>query len=258
MRPRLKQHPKKPPPALRTYGTGAPGRVGAYLRDAPVTEAAPEKARPGAAHKGEGVLVMVETIRLSRGNLPHWLVADRPYFVTIRLHGTLPQAVVRQMAAERDALERSGSRNPEDWTHMCRQQFLRLERILDRPDPERAWLTDNGVATMVLESLEWLQAKAGWTIYAAVLMSTHLHAVMRSANGRNGELLSDLERFKRFTGRKANAILGRSGPFWAREDFDHWCRTPERMEAAVHYVKHNPVTAGLVGRPEEWPWIVGL
>jgi len=37
---------------------------------------------------------MVETIRFCRGNLPHWLVADRTYFVTMRLNGTLPRSVV--------------------------------------------------------------------------------------------------------------------------------------------------------------------
>ncbi len=50
MRPWLKKHPRMRASELRAYGTGATGRVGAYLRDAPVAEEAPENARLGAAH----------------------------------------------------------------------------------------------------------------------------------------------------------------------------------------------------------------
>ncbi len=44
---------------------------------------------------------MVETVRFSRGNLPHWLVADHAYFITIRLTGTVPKSVVAELQAER-------------------------------------------------------------------------------------------------------------------------------------------------------------
>ena len=199
---------------------------------------------------------MVQTLRFTRGNLPHWLVADRPYFVTLRLHGTLPKQVVAEMKAERDRLEQSDCRDPETWSAMRKRQFLRMEDILHKMDLNRSWLTDERVAPIILQSLKWLRETAGWTIYAAVLMSNHLHAVLRNMSGRNGDLLSDLERFKRFTGREANGILGRAGAFWAREDFDHWCRTPDKTEAAIHYVMNNPVNSGLCTKPEQWPWLL--
>ena len=47
---------------------------------------------------------MVETIRFVRNRLPHWLVADRTYFVTLRLSGSLPRSVVRELIREREAL----------------------------------------------------------------------------------------------------------------------------------------------------------
>lgn len=42
--------------------------------------------------------------RYDRGYLPDWRAQDRSYFVTFRLEGTLPQEVLRQFQAEREAL----------------------------------------------------------------------------------------------------------------------------------------------------------
>ena len=60
---------------------------------------------------------------------------------------------------------------------------------------------------------------------------------------------------KGFSARKANKILGKRGPFWAPESFDHWCRTPEKEERVMRYIRNNPVKAGLVEKPELWPWV---
>jgi len=60
---------------------------------------------------------------------------------------------------------------------------------------------------------------------------------------------------KNFSARQANAILGCTGqPFWQDESYDHWVRGPEEMEKIVRYIEGNPVTAGLVKRPEDWRW----
>ncbi|NQU10486.1 hypothetical protein HQ590_06840, partial [bacterium] len=47
---------------------------------------------------------MAETLSFRRRHLPHWIVADRPLFVTIRLKGSLPKAVVEQVRREREDL----------------------------------------------------------------------------------------------------------------------------------------------------------
>jgi REP element-mobilizing transposase RayT len=199
---------------------------------------------------------MVETIRFIRGNLPHWLVADRPYFVTLRVRGTLPRQVIEELAVERAALEKARCRDAQTWEEMRRRQFARIETILDTCQNGRNWLTQGNVPHVLLEGLDWIEKQAGWAVYAAVVMSSHVHLVTRSTNGRNGELLSDLEKFKRFTGREPNRLLKRRGPFWAKEDFDHWCRTPEKVQGAVQYVRNNPVKAGLAKQWQDWPWTV--
>jgi REP element-mobilizing transposase RayT len=57
------------------------------------------------------------------------------------------------------------------------------------------------------------------------------------------------------TARQANVILSRTGHrFWQDESFDHWVRNPAEWQKIKSYIERNPVTAGLVSRPEDWPW----
>lgn len=71
----------------------------------------------------------------------------------------------------------------------------------------------------------------------------------------NVEIRRITKSIKGFTARKANETLGRSGePFWQDEVYDHWIRSNEEMQKIIAYVERNPVSAGLAGRVEEWPW----
>lgn len=183
------------------------------------------------------------TLKYTRRNLPHWLVADHSYFVTLRLKGSLPKHVVNELRAQRDALEKSEV-DEVQVVSLARQQFVTVERILDSVSDVH-WLGNPGVASIIWDSLDWLRGR-GWRIYAGVLMKNHIHLLMRNEDGRTQEMLEDLARFKNFTAREANKVLGRSGAFWAREDFDHWIRSREKFEGTVRYVVNNPVKAGLV------------
>lgn len=196
---------------------------------------------------------MAETIRFYRRNLPHWLVAGHSYFVTLRLKGTLPVAAVDDLRREREELLR-GHGGEATMTSMVRRQFVKVEAILDTCQYGHRWLEDPVVARVVLDGLNWLQTTAGWHIQAAVVMPNHVHALMRNEQGRNEALTDGLARFKRYTAREANRILKREGAFWMREGFDHWCRNTAKLEGAEQYIRTNPVRAGLVTRPEDWPW----
>lgn len=194
------------------------------------------------------------TLSFTRRRLPHWLVADSTYFVTIRLAGTIPCDVLKKLAAERDAL---ASKRPTDEAQLAlqRKQFVRIEKVLDAHQPGRDWLLNSLVASAFFNSLTWFGEPArGWNVYAVTLMSTHAHIVMRNGAGLSGELLRHLGQFKRHTAHESNKLLGRSGSFWAREDFDHWCRNENKVLGAVRYTANNPVTAGLCASWRDWPW----
>jgi hypothetical protein len=60
---------------------------------------------------------------------------------------------------------------------------------------------------------------------------------------------------KGFTSHEANGILGRRGtPFWQDESYDRVVRGEVEFRRIRAYIEDNPVTAGLVRRPEEFRW----
>ena len=178
-------------------------------------------------------------------------MADHSYFVTIRLKGTIPKALVEQFRQARKELDESRPAEVQT-AELARKQFASIERILDSVSDAR-WLGNPEIASIVWENLEWLRNR-NWMIYAAILMPNHMHLLMRNEDGQTLELLHDLAQFKSYTARKANKALNRGGAFWAREDFDHWIRSREKFEGTVRYIANNPVKAGLTEHWSKWEW----
>jgi len=90
-----------------------------------------------------------------------------------------------------------------------------------------------------------------YVLHSYVIMSNHVHVLLtpkiplrRLTNSLKGA-----------TARVANQILQRSGEhFWQDESYDHWCRNAAEFERIRGYIARNPVRAGLVVKPEDWPW----
>ena len=191
------------------------------------------------------------TLRFVRRSLPHWIVADASYFVTIRLAGTLPRAVVEAMRDEREA----AGDDEQSRLDLARKQFVRIESILDSDAQQRMDLAAPEVAQRCMKNLQWLRER-GWHIYAATVLGNHAHVLMRNGQGSSAMLLEDLDNYKGFTGREANKLLGKKGRFWARDQFDHWIRKGEKFDGVIRYIARNPVKAGLVGTWSDWPWTI--
>lgn len=81
-------------------------------------------------------------------------------------------------------------------------------------------------------------------------MPNHVHVVFEPLSG----LPTIMHWLKGRTARKANRILGRTGPFWQDESYDHWIRDAKEFNKTVAYVEENPVRAGLVKEASEWQW----
>ena len=63
-----------------------------------------------------------------------------------------------------------------------------------------------------------------------------------------------LHSWKSFTAQQANKELKLGGEFWAREYYDRFMRNEQHMAQAIAYIEQNPVKAGLVDKPEAWPF----
>ena len=87
-------------------------------------------------------------------------------------------------------------------------------------------------------------------LVAACLMPDHLHLLMRP---RDMDVLRFLNTFKSWTTRLAWKA-GHRGPLWQPGMWDRTVYPGRDFDETLRYVVGNPVAAGLVDDPADWPW----
>ncbi len=193
----------------------------------------------------------------SRGYLPHLKREGGTYFVTFRLHGTLPREVLADLKRERDIILHQAEAAKRPLTRSEHEELFiwyanRVDRILDEGSHGHRWLAEPEIARLVTRALNYFNGKR-YTLKAYVVMSNHVHAVVRPETSHT--LSSTLHSWKSFTASEANQILNRVGErFWQKESFDHLCRDDDDLARCIRYTINNPVKANLCQTREEWPW----
>src|SRR4051794_2798218 len=84
-----------------------------------------------------------------------------------------------------------------------------------------------------------------------VLMGSHYHALLRIPDAR---LSSALQRLHTEYSRNQNRRYGRSSHLFRAHPGAREITTDEHFLTACRYVARNPVEAGVVADPLDWPW----
>ena len=92
-----------------------------------------------------------------------------------------------------------------------------------------------------------------WTVLAAVLMPDHLHVIASPTDARDAKLGNFSAALKRWIRREPDATWK-----WQPGCFDRLLRSDESLHEKWLYIEDNPVRAGLVKRPADWPYRIGL
>ncbi len=118
---------------------------------------------------------------ITRRNLPHWYMPGAAHFVTYRLAGTIPVAVLRQLRSKRDAALRS---KPDNAKHRKGQRkqahkqfFADYDRYLDQ-NRERDWLANPKVAAKIRENL-YHHHGSKYYLLAYCVMPNHVHVLLQ-------------------------------------------------------------------------------
>jgi REP element-mobilizing transposase RayT len=89
-------------------------------------------------------------------------------------------------------------------------------------------------------------------------MPDHVHLLLTPLSDDNGNaysLIEVLQAIKGVSAHSVNRALGRSGPVWQDESFDHVLRSDESFDEKLEYLRQNPVRRGLVAKPEDYRWL---
>jgi REP element-mobilizing transposase RayT len=111
---------------------------------------------------------------------------------------------------------------------------------------------DTENARVVFDCLDWLTAHGWLDLHFGVVMPDHVHLVFELQGTR--ELSALMKSFKQFTGRRIAQRTGLSGRVWQEGYYDHAVRRAESLADIIRYCWFNPVRAGLVRNPSEYPW----
>jgi putative transposase len=95
-------------------------------------------------------------------------------------------------------------------------------------------------------------------LHTIVVMPDHVHLLLTPLSKSDGwpyPLPEIMHAVKGVSARKINILLGRTGPVWQEELFDHLLRSNESLAEKVDYICQNPVRAGVVEREGQYPWL---
>lgn len=183
--------------------------------------------------------------------LPHWDVEDGIYFVTFRLHDSIPGKQWAELAENySEQVQRLAHFEDADPGELAEFAF---EYYLEHVDPEldRAhgptYLRRDDVAEMVSDSLAYFDGER-YDLEAWVVMPNHVHVVFQRRS--DWELAEVVGGWKSYTAHRAREFVEFGDHFWQRGYFDRLIRTKTELRDTIQYVRQNPESAGL----ERWEW----
>ena len=127
------------------------------------------------------------------------------------------------------------------------QQAGDLHFVTFRCYHRTAHLADSVAKETFEHSLEAMRRKYELAVVGYVVTPKHVHLLISEPS--EGSLARALQALKISVSRKLTARL-----FWQRRYYDFNVYTSKKRVEKLDYMHRNPVTRGLVERPEDWPW----
>lgn len=195
-------------------------------------------------------------IEKSQNRLPHWRQDQAAYFVTYRLHDSVPEELMSAWRIERDHW---CEEHPRPWSTDTEADYhKRFSSAIDRH-------LDDGHGSCLLREPANAEVVAGafhhydqrnYLLHAWVIMPNHVHVLV--SPGESDSLNRIVAGWKLFTGTRINARTGACGAFWQKDYFDRMIRDWDHFMNVARYIRRNPIKAKLpVGSfvVYEAPWV---
>lgn len=205
-----------------------------------------------------------------RNNLPHHLPIGATFFVTFRLAGSLPKAVLQDLAVKFNRMQSSSdskSIDREAAKLKMAKYFIEFDEQLDKSRLGQIRLDSTEFAAIISTRLHEFDNKY-YTLIAYSIMPNHVHVLFDfscQVSDKSGLISNEIpSKYKQLhevmklikggTAFSINKLAGRFGQLWASESYDRVVRDLEERANVIHYILNNPVKAGLVSKWEDWPY----
>ena len=119
------------------------------------------------------------------------------------------------------------------------------------------WILPDWARTLVLKSVLHDHERIVF-VDCAIVMPDHAHMIFVPLLDEHKREMVSLAKItqaiKSSSAHTINRRLSKKGRVWQEESFDHVLRCSENVDEKIDYVINNPVRAGLVTNPTDYPW----
>ncbi len=201
--------------------------------------------------------------------LPHFLRAGYTFFVTFRLHGSLPMEFLEKLRtrfeSQKSQIETQQSPDAKQQLDaLHREYFYAYDQALDACEQGPTHLKDPKIALLVADQLSHFDKKY-YHLIGYTLMPNHVHTLLDFSAQVKEDGTFDrksyknldyvMDRVKGASARFANLELGTTGQaFWQAGFHDRYIRDQRHLTGALRYLKQNPVSAKLCDHWMEHPF----
>ena len=110
-----------------------------------------------------------------------------------------------------------------------------------------AYLSTPEACALFESALERIRLRFRVSVAGYVVMPEHVHLLV--SEPREGNLPSAVRSLK-----LSVSLRSTERPFWQARYYDFNVRTQGKFREKLRYIHRNPVSRGLVAKPEQWPW----
>lgn len=189
--------------------------------------------------------------------LPHYHHYGATFFVTYRLHGSLPMEFMKELATWYESEKHRIAREAPDLDRakqlLQRDYFRKFDKALDQCLCGPTFLNIPEVAQKVVAQLNRFDG-LWYKLLAFTILPNHVHLLLDFSiqQDKNGAIDKStyknldyvMGRINGASSRYINLELGRTGtPCWQSEYHDRYIRDRTHLLAAIDYIKQNPVSA---------------
>jgi len=139
---------------------------------------------------------------------------------------------------------------------MARRPRTNLEgvpqHIIQRGNNRQACFFSKDDYTVYLDKLLHYSKKYVVDVHAFVLMTNHVHLLM-TPNTKHG-ISQLMQSLGRYYVRYVNQVHGRTGTLWEGRYKSTLVDSEQYLLVLYRYIELNPVRAGMVEHPSEYPW----
>jgi REP element-mobilizing transposase RayT len=107
-------------------------------------------------------------------------------------------------------------------------------------------LTQPPVFGVISDAIEYYVDSGKWWVESFLVMPDHWHALIAFPDMAQMEKI--IKNWKRYTAKQGGII-------WQDGFFEHRLRSRQSADEKWRYIQLNPVRKGLVGAPEDWPYV---